>query len=115
MLNLNEEIKNIDGSLAMQNFTKPGFELDEDGKPTIEHNDFRVVVLKDLLLKALSSTLLDDEKSVSKKVKQYELLKKIQFVDEVELTKEEKELLTYLVGRHYQVLFAGQAIELINK
>jgi hypothetical protein len=76
MLNLNEVMKNIDGSSSMQNFTKPGFELDENGKPTIEKNEYREVVLKDLLLKALSSTLLEDEKSISKKVKQYELINK---------------------------------------
>ncbi|MFH1052758.1 MAG: hypothetical protein V1779_17700 [bacterium] len=94
-------------------------ELDENGKEK-ETSERREVILKDIIKVALlnqsQTDVIDNEKGrINKKVinLRYQLWKKIRDVENINFDKKEKKLLMKLIYQHYELLIAGQAIEIL--
>ena len=118
MIDLKTVIVNSDGEPMKQNFKIK--ETDDNGKE-IETTERREVVLKDLIKVALLNQSQDDvndkergrlnEKIVNMR---YRIWRKLQGKDEVILDKKEIKLLKKLIYQHYELLVAGQALEILN-
>lgn len=117
MIDLNTVILNSDGESMKQNFKIR--ELDEQGKEK-ETTVKREVVLKDIIKVSLLNRSNDDVKDLERgRINQkiislrYQLWKKIRNEEIVDLNKKEKKLLMKLIYQHYELLIAGQAIEIL--
>lgn len=118
MIDLNTVIVNSDGEPMKQNFKTK--ELDNYGRDK-ETSVYREIVLKDILKVSLLKTSQEDaryiergkinDKSVSAR---YQLWKKMQSVNEINLSNKEKKLLKRLIYQHYELLVAGQVIEILK-
>lgn len=118
MIDLKQVIVNSDGEPMKQNFKT--IELGDDGKE-VETTTKREVVLKDIIKVALLHRSQDDVNDlergkVNEKIirERYRLWKKIQHDDHAEFNRREKKLLKKLIYQHYELLVAGQAIEILN-
>jgi hypothetical protein len=119
MIDLNKVIVNSDGEPMKQNFRIT--ELDESGKEK-ETSERREVILKDIIKVALLKQSQEDANNLERgKINErdismrYQLWKKIQDRNTVDLNKKEAKLLKKLIYQHYELLIAGQAIETLNK
>jgi hypothetical protein len=108
MIDFNSQFTDQDGEVVKQNF-KTGKLVDGKLK---EKSVYREVVLEDIARNALLKS--DDEQNPEEILKRYQLFRKIYHKGQVELTEEEKTLLKRLICINHDVIFAGQAIELIN-
>jgi len=97
------------GDKVKQNFKKTAV---EKGKVK-EVNDYREITLNDICRIAL---LKNHEEDTTPEIvlKRYKLFRKIYNQGEVELTQDEKSFLSELICNSHEVIFAGQAMELIN-
>jgi len=110
MINFNEKILGQDGEVVKQNF-KTFKEV--KGKNT-EVNEYREVVLEDLARNALLKDHNEQEINQEEILRRYRLFRKIYKAGEIKLTNEEINLLKRLICETYEVLFAGQALELLK-
>ena len=108
MINFYATFTDQDGDVIKQNFKVKKL---VKGK-TEEKNEYREIRLEDV---AKISLLKSDEEQNSEEIlKRYQLFRKIYHKGEVELSEEEKVLLKKYICISHDVIFAGQAIELIN-
>lgn len=110
MINFQTPITGQDGEVVKQNFKISKL---VKGKLT-ETNEYREVILEDLARNALLKDQDGQENNQDEILTRYRLFRKIYKQGEVKLTAEEKTLLKRLICSNYEVLFAGQALELIN-
>lgn len=108
MLNLKHILVGMKGEAMKQNFKDTGT---VKGKEK-EVNNFREVTVKDMFETVLLKK--DEVDSPEEILVRYRLLMKIKDVDEIGLSETEKDLLKKLICRKYEVLFAGQVLELLN-
>lgn len=114
MIDLKAVIVNSDGEPMKQNFKTK--EITENGKEK-ETSVFREITLKDIIkVSLLKNSQQDLDKGIKGDAiaKRYQLWKKMQGVEEIELDRKEKKLLKKLIYQHYEILVAGQALEIIN-
>ena len=114
MIDLKQVIVNSNGEPMKQNFKT--IEPSDDGKGK-ETTVYREVVLKDILKVSLLNTCQEDtlKKTNDKEVVQrYQLWRRMHDIDKIVLEKKEKKLLKKLIYQHYEILVAGQAIEILN-
>lgn len=118
MIDLKTVILNSNGEPMKQNFRTK--ELDENNKEK-ETSIRREVVLKDLFKVALLNKSQNDVDNLERgkfnekeATQRYQLWKKIQGKDEVSFDKKEIKLIKKLIFQHYELLIAGQAIEILN-
>lgn len=110
MINFQTPITGQDGEVVKQNFKTSKL---VKGKLS-ETNEYREVILEDLARNALLKDQEDQDKNQEEILTRYRLFRKIYKQGEVELTEDEKTLLKRLICLNYEVLFAGQALELIK-
>jgi hypothetical protein len=102
------KITDQDNEVVKQNF-KTGKLVDGKLKET---NVYREVTLEDIARNALLKS--DDEVNPDEVLKRYQLFRKIYQKGEVDLTENEKTLLKKLICKIHDVIFAGQALEIIK-
>jgi len=109
MIDLTKVLVDKDNQPIKQNYRT---EVVEKGK-TVEKSNYRETTLSDVcriaLLKGHGEELIP-----SLAVARYKLFRKINGNEKAELDQYEKDLLSDLICKSYEVLIAGQAIELIN-
>jgi hypothetical protein len=108
MINFYATFTDQDGDVVKQNFKVKNM---VKGKLE-EKNEYREIRLEDIAKISLLKS--DDELDPIEILKRYQLFRKIYHKGEVDLTEEEKTLLKKLICANHDVIFAGQALELIN-
>ena len=108
MIDFKSPILDIDGEVVKQKFKSSKFV----GGNLQQADFYRDVLLEDLARLALLKT--DDEKNPNVILKRYQLFRKVYHKGEVELTNEEKEMLKKYICKNHDIIFAGQALELIK-
>lgn len=111
MFDLNTHMLDQNGESVKQNFKKA---VMEKGKVK-EVNDYREITLKDIIRIALLKNYDEAELNPSQVLSRYKLFRKIYNEGNTDLDKNEKDLLSNLICKSHEILFAGQAIELINQ
>jgi len=113
MINLKQPILGEDG---YQTFSHD-FERNEDNSYKRDENGktIKVRILTDLYV-LVQGALLSHNGDVEPELieKRYDLYKKVEGKDEIEITEEELKVISELLCRKYDVLFAGQAIKLLK-
>ena len=114
-IDLNEKIYNLEGKQAYHTIIREvEEEREKDGKKEkvmVQKRDNEDMVLGHLLRGSLLQSEKDEDPE--RVHKQYLLLRKCTDHDTIEITDEEKELLKSCLSRSYDVIFAGQAINLL--
>jgi hypothetical protein len=108
MINFFTQITDEAGDVVKQNYKS---KKTIKGK-LIDGTVYRETTLEDVARTALLSSFDDDKDEDI--LPRYQLFRKIYHKGEIELTKEEKTLLKRLICKKHEVLFAGQALELIQ-
>lgn len=112
MINLKQVFTDKNGEVVKQNYKTEVFENGE----TKTKNEYRETTLMDIVRLSLLQTNIGEETPKPKEsLKRYQLYRKIQGNDVIELSKKEIKYISKLISKHYDVLFAGQAIEMLNK
>lgn len=108
MINFLTPITDEAGEVVKQNFKTKKIVKGKEIDGTVN----RVTTLEDVARTALLASFEDDKDEET--LPRYQLFRKIYGKGEVELTEEEKTLLKRFICKKHEVLFAGQALELIN-
>ncbi len=108
MINFKTPITDESGEVVKQNWNTKKIVRGKQVDGTVN----RETTLEDLTRLALLGSY-DDEKD-DDILPRYQLFRKIYGKEEVELTYKEKKLLKRFICKKHGVLFAGQALELIN-
>lgn len=108
MINFYTPITDESGEVIKQNFKA---KKTVKGK-IVDGTEYRETLLEDVARTALLSSYDDDKDD--EVLPRYRLFRKIYHKGEVNLSEEEKSLLKRFICKKHEVLFAGQALELIN-
>jgi hypothetical protein len=109
MIDFTTPMLDQNGDKVKQNFKKP---VIEKGKVK-EVNEYREITLNDICRIALLKSH-DEDHTPEIVLKRYKLFRKIYNQGKVELTEDEKSFLSELICISHEVIFAGQAIELLT-
>jgi hypothetical protein len=108
MIDFNTKFIDQKGDVVKQNY-KTSKIVDGEIK---EFNDYRETTLEDVARGSLLNS--DEEDDPSEILQRYQLFRKIANKGKVNLTEKEKTLLKKYICIKHEVLFAGQALEIIK-
>lgn len=114
VINLDREILNRDGAQVTAKIKVPATKELDNGE-VVEEQRFKSVVLT--LGKALTSSVLTTQFAVEldEKMKRYRLFQKLRDGGEVEVSDEELLDLKKYVNEHYEVVFVGQIVDMLDE
>ncbi len=108
MINFYTPITDDAGEIVKQNYKTKKIVKGKEIDGTV----YRETILEDVARTALLASFDDDKDEDI--LPRYQLFRKIYHKGEVDLTEKEKTLLKRFICKKHEVLFAGQALELIN-
>jgi hypothetical protein len=113
MINLNQPIKNIDGTIAKSKIRVPVLQEVNGEEVEVEELQSKDVTVGAMLIHACLRNIGDT--SVDSVMTRYKLFNKMNGKDEVEFSEAERTLMTTLICDAVEVYYAGQIIELLNQ
>ena len=114
MVNLQSVFMDKNGQPVKQVYRSEEFK-DGEVKPV---SDYRETTLMDIirvsLLKGSEDSFFSSLFKEKNTLKRYQMYRKLEGNTEIELTNKEIKFVSKLICKHYDTLFAGQAIEMLN-